>query len=701
MIVDLLSTIVMDHSPAHVLVAILVCVLGSFLSVRILQAFGRTGRAQKPYWAGLLSITAGGTIWTTHFVAMLGYRPDVPSGYSALHVGLSLFTMIVAVLFGGVVGTSRRWRRAPMIGGVIFGAGVAGMHYVGMKGFAVACGVVVDPYHVTLSVVLACLGGVATLQLTQSRSLQRPYLATGAMVGTVQLMHFLGMSGLRLDLSRSAALPAGYFNGDGLLLPTTLVVGLVLIVGLSSLQIDRLTVEESMVRLRRAAREDDLTGLHNRGGFQEMLAPLLGHEDRSVPLMVIALDLDNFKYVNEVHGHAAGDRVLCETADRLTAWLPPGGFAARTGGDEFHLALPGTFTPEMAVATGTGLIAALERPVLRGDRSISVCCSVGIILCPHQAATIEDLCAGAAIALDDAKRRGRSRASVFDSTMARDHRERRLLGDDLAKAIERRELELYYQPQASLPAGEVTGFEVLLRWRHPVRGFVPPDEFVPLAEERGLIVALGEWVLCEAVAEAARWTRAFRIAVNVAAPQFATGTLATIVRNALRETGLPAHRLELEITESTVIDDLPSVQRQVTELKQIGVSLAMDDYGTGYSALSTLLALPYDKIKFDKSFIQKIDSDQRMIEVLRSTIELGRKIGVVVLAEGVETEHQASVLQALGCDRIQGYFIGRPMPAGDTRARFELELSDVDRWDRDRDAESTRHETDYGSVVGL
>lgn len=670
---DLLSVILFDHDPLHIAVAAAVCLIGSLLSVRMLHAFGHAGPAQRPYRAGLLSIIAGGTIWTTHFVAMLGFRPDLLTGHDEALVALSLFAAIGAVLIAVTATVVLPAGPTVEIGGMLLGLGSAVMHYIGMSGFAVACATGVDPARIAASVVLGCGFGALTFNRALRGSRRRPVQAMLALTAAVVLLHFTGMASLALDPAVPVPLPTGYFTGTGLTMPVALVMGLVLIVGLSTLQIDRISGQESISRLQRAAREDPLTGLPNRTGFNERLGAMLGSDGRMRPLLLIAIDLDELKEVNDTHGHAAGDEVLRQAACRIAAWLPPGGIAGRIGGDEFYAALPGRLSPRAAAAAGERLVEALARPIPFDGTVLRSGCSIGMMLYPAQAATTAELFAGADLALHDSKRRGRNRASLYDAEMARNHRDRRQLGDDLQRAFEAGGLSLHYQPQQDLRSGEITGFEALLRWQHPVHGPISPQIFIPLAEERGLIGALGAWVLRTAAAEASGWTRPCRVAVNVAAAQFEGDELASLVRQALADSGLPAQRLELEITETTVIGDLPSVQRQAAELKAIGVSLAMDDYGTGYSALSTLMALPFDKIKFDKSFVLEMETDRRMVGVLRTTIDLGRHLGIAVLAEGVETERQAAMLQELGCHLVQGFLVGRPAPPPEIRRRYDLQ----------------------------
>lgn len=687
MLSTLVYSIFNEHAPAHLAIALLVCVTGSFLSVRMLRDYCDAAGPQRRYRAWLLSIVAGGTIWTTHYIATLGYRPTLVSGHDPSVVALSLFIAITSVLMAVSSASAMRGPLAPEAAGVLLGLGLSAMHYVEMSGYAVGSAMRMDPLTTIASIAFALGGGALTFNRVLRRTRRPILLGTVSLALTVGLLHFTGMSAMRLDTSVIVPLPLGYASPDGLVLPVALVMGLVLVLGLASLQIDTITGAESVARLRQAARKDPLTGLLNRTGLTEQLDRLRQANGALQPLTLIAIDLDELKQVNSTHGTTAGDEMLRGAARRILDWLPPEGIAARVGGDEFYAVIPDARDPQGAVELGTSLVATLNKPMRWQGDVIRMRASAGLVLCPAQGHAVSALFAAADVALYDSKRRGGRQATLYDPDMARTIRTRRELGDDLVRAFEAGEFHLHYQPQFDLNARRVTGFEALLRWNHPRRGPIVPADFVPLAEERGLIDALGDWVLREAVQEAAGWTVPCRLAVNVSAPQFESGALVDTVRDLLSATGLPPELLELEITEGLVIEDLPSVQTQVAALKEIGVLVTMDDYGTGYSALTTLLALPFDKVKFDRSFIERIDEDPRMIGVLQSCVALGRHLGITVLAEGVETDEQAQALSEIGCDEIQGYLIGRPMPAEDTRRRFALDGTGAIRWDADLAAE--------------
>jgi predicted signal transduction protein with EAL and GGDEF domain len=341
-----------------------------------------------------------------------------------------------------------------------------------------------------------------------------------------------------------------------------------------------------------------------------------------------------------------------------------GGFIARFGGDEFALILSDGTLPATAEALGERLLEAFHDDLNIDGHPLRIGLSIGVAIYPADGADAETLIGNADAALYRAKADGRGTMRFFEADMDRRLRERRALQHDLRSALEHGQLSLHYQPQARID-GEIIGFEALLRWHHPRHGLVPPATFIPIAEESSLIIPISEWVLREACREAASWPRPLQIAVNLSSVQFRYGDLPTTVHGILLETGLSSRRLELEITESVLIDDLPRAVSMLRRLKTLGVRIAMDDFGTGYSSLSYLQAFPFDKIKIDQSFISNLEHNPQSATIVRAVIGLARGLELPVVAEGVETKDQRAFLAAEFCDSLQGYLIGRPRPIGD------------------------------------
>jgi diguanylate cyclase (GGDEF)-like protein/PAS domain S-box-containing protein len=422
--------------------------------------------------------------------------------------------------------------------------------------------------------------------------------------------------------------------------------------------------KRSEQRIAHMAHHDTLTDLPNRAAFNECI-------DSTIALAaadngnfgVLCIDLDRFKAVNDVFGHPIGDALLREVARRLES-VCQGAFLARVGGDEFTIITPTAPQPQAAESLAERIHAAFESDITIDSHQMRVGITVGVAVYPQDGADATALVANANAALFRAKSEARGSIRFFEIDMDKQLREKRVLQQDLRKAVEQNELSLHYMPQARID-GQITGFEALARWHHPRHGLVPPDVFIPLAEESGIIGALGEWVLRAACREAASWPNKLHVAVNLSPVQFQHGDLPNLVHQVLLDTGLPPARLELEITEGVLIGDFTRAVAMLRRLKNMGVRIAMDDFGTGYSSLSYLQSFPFDKIKIDRAFVANLSHSQQSATIIRAVIALSRGLDVPVVAEGVETDAQLKFLAAEGCDAIQGYLVGRPMPIED------------------------------------
>lgn len=420
-------------------------------------------------------------------------------------------------------------------------------------------------------------------------------------------------------------------------------------------------------RIAHMARHDALTALPNRVLLRERLDEHL-HARSAAPLALICVDLDRFKTVNDTLGHPAGDALLRGVAERLRGVLREGELVARLGGDEFALVQTQAEQPHGARDLAERLVAAMRAPMSVEGHRIPVGYSLGIAVAPRDGTSADELFKAADLALYRAKADGRGGYRFFEPAMDAAAQERQTLEVELREAIARDELEVHYQPILDLATDRVCGQEALVRWRHPVRGLLSPAMFVPLAEEIGLIDAIGARVLALACHEAARWPAGGRVSVNVSARQLAGDGLFDAVTRALREARLPATRLELEITESALMEDAEGVLRVLGALREIGVSIAMDDFGTGFSSLGYLRRFPFDKIKIDRSFVQDLDNPQTAA-IVRAIVGLGARLGMTITAEGVETQEQLALVRIEGCSQAQGYLIGRPAPPSAIFAR--------------------------------
>jgi diguanylate cyclase len=434
---------------------------------------------------------------------------------------------------------------------------------------------------------------------------------------------------------------------------------------LSYAHVTRVTANmlRSEEKAQHLAGHDTLSGLPNRLRFTEHLTALLSRIDREdTGLAVLFIDLDKFKEVNDTYGHAAGDMVIVGCAERMASQLRANDVLARFGGDEFAIIQTGVRTPLDAEMLGRRIIDAIRPAFQIGEAEAYVGASIGIALAPQNGTDASELMRLADIAMYRAKNGGRNRACFFEQRMDDTLRIRKVVEDDLRHAIDRNELELHYQPQVSGDGSKIIGMEALVRWRHPVYGLIPPIEFIGIAEERGLIVQLGEWVIRRACMDAANWGN-ITIACNVSAIQFRQTDFVQSVAKALEDTRFDPTRLELELTESVVVADADQAENSIMELRSMGVKLALDDFGTGYSSLIYLRRFAFDKIKLDKSFLDSLEDTGESAILVHSVVHLGRALGLTVTAEGVETAEQQRFLQAVGCHLLQGYLFSRPVEA--------------------------------------
>jgi diguanylate cyclase (GGDEF)-like protein/PAS domain S-box-containing protein len=428
---------------------------------------------------------------------------------------------------------------------------------------------------------------------------------------------------------------------------------------------ERLRAEE---RIRHLAHFDALTGLPNRTSFYEKLKELLPQLRRAQTIGVLSVDLDHFKLVNDTFGHPAGDRLLKAVAARMRGCAREGDTVARLSGDEFALVQAPSGEPATAQGLAARLIETIGAPYEIDGRKIAIRASVGIAIAPADGHEPDVLVRNADLALYRAKADGGGTYRFFEREMDARMQARRVIELELRSALANGEFELNYQPIFDLKSGSISNCEALIRWHHPKRGTIPPLDFIPVAEETGLIVPIGEWVLRQACAEAAHWPRDVRVSVNLSPAQFKSKILAQTIVSALAHSGLAADRLELEITELVLLQETDGAFAVLHELRDLGIKFAMDDFGTGYSSLGYLRRFPFDKIKIDQSFIRDLPAKEDSVAIIRAVVGLSSSLGITTTAEGVETEAQLDSLRREGCSEVQGYLLARPAPAGEVRA---------------------------------
>ncbi|EZP53683.1 MULTISPECIES: putative bifunctional diguanylate cyclase/phosphodiesterase [Sphingomonas] len=645
-----------EHDLRLVLLALLICVIGSAATVQLFHRITASVGYSRFGWIVLAAVGTGTMVWATHFVAMMAFRASAPVVLDPLLTLASLLA-VIALAIPGLAIAARRRRWAGAAGGAMIGAGVSTMHYVGMAAYRVDGIVTWDWRYVAASVVLSSGIAAAAFQVLNGRRSGRNATAVGLLALAVAALHFTGMAAMHIAVLR---LGAGLSDLTMVALAVTTTVATGIIVGCAAISalLDGHTQTEAYRRLRRMAMHDGLTDLPNRTSFIEELERRFRIRDGYPCMAVIMMDLSRFKVVNDTYGHQAGDQLLVALAARMAAMLQPGECIARLGGDEFA-AVVSYHTPDALhdfLARLQGCTATFDF-----DRfSAAIGANIGVALAVHDGFDADAMLAKADLAMYRAKSAHSNEPCFYDSQMDDAVRERRELIADLRTAIDASAFELHYQVQATIPSGEIAGYEALVRWHHPVRGMVPPSEFIPLAEKSGDIVPLSIWILRQACFEAALWPNRHKVAVNLSPIHLADPRLIETVSSALADSGLPPERLSLELTESAIIHDRRFALEQLARLKAMGIAIALDDFGVGYSSLDVLRAFPFDRIKLDASFVAEIETSEQAVSILRSVAALGTTLNMPVLAEGVEQPAQLSIVAREGCGAIQGYLIGKP-----------------------------------------
>ncbi|MFE0016534.1 EAL domain-containing protein [Mesorhizobium sp. NPDC059054] len=602
---------------------------------------------------------AGSSIWCTHFIAVIAYEHDAPVTFDPTFTMLSLLIAVAGCAYGFWLSLSFRFPLAAEIGGGVVGIAISAMHYSGMLAYRVDGLIEWSADYVAASVALSVLfGGIAMRQAAKPLWGETTYVPVAFFVLAVASLHFTGMTAISVtpfstavDNTASSTLAAFAVVGVGML---------VLGAGVISYLIDEQSSQEAFDRLQKLALTDSLTGLPNRASAIERLDRELEQAHHTAAkVAIIGIDLDRFKEINDLRGHQAGDETLATIGLRLGDLLEDDEFAARIGGDEF-MCVKRFVDRHQLDDFLTRLENAFSQPLRIGNVDLAAGASLGVALYPDDGHDRQVLISNADLAMYRAKADITRALCFYEPQMDTAAREHHALASDLSHAIELEQLELHYQVQKSVQSGDVLGYEALLRWSHPSRGAISPAVFIPIAEETGLILTIGEWVLRTACRDAGRLGRPSKIAVNLSPVQFVHNDLAGLIRDILVETGLSPNRLELEITESTFIADKSRALHVLRQIKALGVKISIDDFGVGYSSFDTLRSFPFDKIKLDGSFTREMERNAQAMAIVRSVLALGQSLGVPVLAEGVETAAQLQILRIEGCHEAQGYYLGRP-----------------------------------------
>ena len=643
------------------LVAGSVCLLGSWVGMRHFARARATEGSIRRGWLFMASVGTGVALWASTLISIMALAPSLRSGFEPVAIAAALVIAILSCLAGFELGR-RHFTLAPEAGGLVMGAGIVGVHFLGLDAWHVAGTITWNRLGIALTLLLGlALGALAVNRANRPVTRWCRHGAAITLALLVCALHFALAASATLAPDASVALPSDLVPSGMLGVAAIGAVLLVMGSGFSTYLIDLRARTDSADRIHQLSFNDTMTGLPNRIAFNERLGfdAAEAHE-KALGLGVLAIDLDGFKDINDVFGHGAGDLLLIQVADRMRKVLRPGEFLARQSGDEFlGLQMSGDH-PQAAQTFAERISDVFVKPFQIGDQAVPLTASIGYSIFPIDTPERDQVLSNAKLAMHRGKSKQRGTIAQYRAEMDDQARTRRVLARDLQYAVDRGELLLHYQLQASLQDGAISGAEALMRWRHPQHGLISPAEFIPLAEETEAIIAMGEWALRTACRDAADGRIPGSVAVNLSPVQFRRENLAETIYAILLETGLSPRRLEVEVTESTVMSDQSLALHILRKLKAMGISVAMDDFGTGYSSLATLHAFPFDKIKLDQSFVKRLPNDAAAA-IVRTVLALGRSLGRPILAEGIETEAQWRFLADEGCASGQGYLLARPV----------------------------------------
>jgi diguanylate cyclase (GGDEF)-like protein len=673
------------YNPWLVLLSIAVAV---FVSHTALNLSSRVARSRhKPsarLWLVGGAVSMGCGIWSMHFVGMLAFSLPIALSYDipttlaslAIAIGLSGFALSIA---------SRPQISVKQLamGAVVMGLGICGMHYSGMSAIEILPVITYEPRLLLASGLIAVAASFAALwlffRLRKGHSWQMAFARLGAAVVmglAISGMHYTGMAASRF--AAGSYCTNGVSANNNWLAITIAVIALAVLTITTILLLYDAHLESKTrkhneqlrvanVQLQHVATHDALTGLPNRLLLADRMAQAIAQAERHhMRFAILVVDLDRFKSINDSLGHLAGDTMLKEVAQRLAIVLRKADTLARLGGDEFVLILNEIPRAQDIESIASRVLEDMARPVKLTDLELHTSASIGISIYPDDGTSAETLLQHADAAMYHAKKSGRNAYQFFAPAMNAFARERLQLENGLRRALASQEFVLHYQPKVDVRSGRIDSAEALIRWRHPTRGLTMPMDFIPLAEESGLIIPIGEWVLREACRQAYAWQaagmRPLRVAVNLSAQQFKQKNLADVVSTTLSAARLEPHYLELELTESAVMDDPERSIEILRRLSDLGVRISVDDFGTGYSSLSYLRRLPLDKLKIDSAFIREVATSSDDAAIVRAIVSLAHSLHLKVIAEGVETPDQLGFLRDLGCDQYQGYHYSAPVP---------------------------------------
>jgi diguanylate cyclase (GGDEF)-like protein len=662
--------------------SIAVAVLVSYTSLKLASRVAAANHALGRLWQLGGSFSMGMGIWAMHFIGMLAFSLPVPLRYNiSTTLGSLAIAIVTSALAIGISSGEKLSSRRLIVGGIVMGAGICAMHYTGMAAIQIIPMIHYEPLLVVTSIVIAVVASIAALWLAfhlrhgETRVIILARLAAALIMGlAISGMHYTGMAASIFG-ANSYCVGGTLLNNDWLGLTIGLIsVAFLAVTLITEIYDSHLTshsrlhaqrLEQANKALNHQATHDALTGLPNRLLFIDRLKQALAQADRHHGrFAVIVLDLDRFKLINDSLGHGAGDQLLIEIARRLTTSVRKIDTVARVGGDEFLLIVSDLQKTDDASVVAKKIIESVSQSFRIAGTEFETSASIGISVFPEDGTDEEVLLAHADEAMYCAKQCGGRAFQFFAPGMNAFTPARLELESDLRRAIAAKQFELYYQPKVDVATGRVASVEALIRWNHPVKGMIGPDEFIPVAEETGLIIPIGDWVFQEACRQARAWQLSgmpsLRVAVNLSATQFRQPNLLERIRFALESNNLAPQLLEIELTETAVMTNAEGSVTILEALSRMGVVVAIDDFGTGYSSMSYLRRFPIDRLKIDLSFVQALGTNADNKSIVQAIISLAHSLRLKVVAEGVETAEQLSHLKDLGCDQYQGYLFSPP-----------------------------------------
>jgi diguanylate cyclase (GGDEF)-like protein len=672
------------YSSWLVALSIGVAILVAYTSLGLASRVAESRYASRRTWLILGAISMGTGIWAMHFIGMLAFSLSIQLRYDVLLTLLSLGTAILTSGFAiAIASRSRLELPRHVAGSLVMGMGIVAMHYIGMSAIQISPAISYDLVLVAGSVLIAVVASFVALWLTfnlrgkNHRHVWAARLGASVVMGVaIAGMHYTGMAAARFAMGSYCR---GGFALDDHWFAIAIAIGSVALLSItviamiydahleSHMRLHALGLQQANERLKHEVTHDALTNLPNRALFIDQLTRAIQNVGSGQPLVaVISVNLDRFRRVNESLGHSHGNTVLQEVAARLRAATGEQGTVGRLGADDFLVLIPAAQVQHVALLAGQ-IVQSLSQPYSVGSITVHLAASVGITTYPFDNSQPSVLISHADEILFEVKSRGGNGFGFFLPGTTLYTPQRLQLENDLREAAQLGQLELHYQPKVNILSGEIVGLEALARWRHPQRGWIAPGEFIPLAEASDLIIVMGRWILNEACRQAQVWQNAgyvgFSVAVNISGRQFRRPDLLLTIRQAVAQYNLQPHDIEVELTESVVMSDADRSIETLKQLRDLGVHIAVDDFGTGYSSISYLKRLPVSALKIDRSFIVDLGTSIKSNQIVKAVISLAHGLDMIVVAEGVETETQLSILRSCGCDQYQGYLFSKPRSA--------------------------------------